>query len=102
MIYTNGSSFPSGTFRFRNHAKMRVVSFTGTWYERCSENSVMNWTDCGYGLALTIIVGTVLAFLPQWRDVGTRRAAEAERRRVDQRAAASMRREIGRRIDRAA
>jgi len=78
-----------------------VVNVTGPWYERCSENSVMNWTDVGYGLALTIIVGTVLAFLPQWREVRTRRAAEAERRRLDERAA-SVRREIGRHIDRAA
>jgi hypothetical protein len=62
----------------------------------------MSWTDLGYGLSLTIIVGTVLAFLVQWRDVRIRRAAEAERRRLDERTAESMRHEIGRHIDRAA
>jgi len=62
----------------------------------------MNWTDLGYGLSLTIIIGTVLAFLAQWRDVRTLRAAEGERRRLDARTAESRRREIGRHFDRAA
>lgn len=45
----------------------------------------MTWSDLGYGLSLTIVVGSVLAFLLAWRDGHTRRAAEMERRRLDAR-----------------
>jgi hypothetical protein len=62
----------------------------------------MNWTGLGCGLALTIFVGFVLAILAQWRDVRIHRAAEAERRRLDERTARSPHREIGRHLDRAA
>ena len=67
----------------------------------------MDWTALGYGLSLTVVVGSVLAFLAQWRDVRTERAADAERRRLDERNRLRLvRREIGpdigRHIDRAA
>ena len=45
----------------------------------------MTWSDLGYGLCLTIIVGSVLALLLPWRDARDRRAAELARRRLDQR-----------------
>jgi len=45
----------------------------------------MTWSDLGYGLALTIVVGSVLAFLLAWRDGRARSAAEMERRRLDAR-----------------
>jgi hypothetical protein len=44
----------------------------------------MTWSDLGYGLSLTIIVGSVLAFLLLWRDARDRRAADLARRRLDQ------------------
>jgi hypothetical protein len=77
---------------------MPTVRGTGVAFQ----NFAMSWTDFGYGLSLTIIVGTVLAFLAQWRDVRIRRSAEAERRRLDEHAAESMRHEIGHHLDRAA
>jgi hypothetical protein len=66
----------------------------------------MDWTALGYGVALTVVVGSVLAFLAQWRDVRTERAADTARRRLDERNPRVARRqigpEIGRHIDRAA
>ena len=61
----------------------------------------MTWSDLGYGLSLTIIVGSVLALLLPWRDARDRRAAELARRRLDQHTVPGHRIE-GRHIDRAA
>jgi hypothetical protein len=62
----------------------------------------MTWIDLGYGLALTIAFGTVLAALLHWRDGRARRAAEARLRRVEPRRRRPISEDLGRHIDRAA
>ncbi len=62
----------------------------------------MSWTDLGYGLALTITVGTVLAVLLQWRDARARRAAAARVRQVESPRTRRSARHLPQNLDRAA
>ena len=62
----------------------------------------MTWSDLGYGMSLTIVVGSVLAFLLAWREGHAGRAAEMERRRLDARTVRGHRVHAADHIDRAA